>query len=355
MLLDTQTFDRIQADVNATSFMSNISMVNEEQDSDDNTTSEHEQDANDILSQARTTELEHLSQIMIRDRPTQANEVINVLFELIGNIPELSSSSSSTTATTFGNLPLRQAGTVADRDRPYADYGHLDRLTLAQEFQFNLQPPATTTTNPTPSIRLNAKSFAITAWTDISKDLVMNAVKAEFGIENIRYICIGEEISELNHRQHLHLQIILKDKVNRKRPFLDEITQTRCNYQVTRNDRAWNEYIRKGDDYIEFGDYQSVSARGQKQWPVSSSSSPPSSPSATSLDQGQSTRTATTTTTTTTTRTTATTRAQAEQRRQLAKQAIELAETNVDSAMDFIRRSMPDKFLTHSSWYVLDD
>ena len=349
MLLDTQTFQRIQADVNVPSSMPNISLVNEEQDSDDNTTSEHEQDVNDILSQARTTELQHLSQIMLRDRPTQANEIINVLFELIGNIPESSSSMTTTTTTTYGNRPLNQVGTVSERDRPSADYGHLDRATLAQEFQFYLQPPATTnqTSSSSSSIRLHAKSFAITAWTDISKDLVMTEIKNEFGIENIQYVCIGEEISELNHRQHLHIQIILKEKIDRRKPFLDDITQTHCNYQVTRNDRAWNEYIRKGDDYIEFGDYQSVSSRGQKQWSAAAASSPSSS--ATSADQGPSTRGTTRTTTTTSINT----RAQAEERRQLAKQAIELAEANVDSAMDFIRRSMPDKFLTQSSWYVL--
>ena len=358
MLFDTQTFQRIQANVNpisAAAPSSNISMLKEQQEiDDDDTTSENQQDINDILYQARTTEMEQLSQIIHRDRPTDnANEIVNILLELIGNVPESTASvttdeslqTTTTTTTTTTNMdnvyifpPLHQTGTVADRDRPYADYGHLDRPTIAREFQFNLQQPSSSN-----QIRLHAKSFAITAWTDVSKESVMDAIKDEFGIENIQYICIGEEISELNHQRHLHIQIILKEKVNKKKRFLDEITQTHCNYQVTRNDRAWNEYIRKEGDYIEFGDYQSVSVRGQKQWPRSSSATSTSSLS--TSDHGQSTRAITTTSR-------MSTRAQAEERRQLAKQALDLAETSINNAMDFIRRAMPDKFLAHSTWYV---
>ncbi|CAF3855559.1 unnamed protein product, partial [Rotaria sp. Silwood1] len=155
--------------------------------------------------------------------------------------------------------PVNQTGLVQDHDRPYADYGHLNRQTIAQECQFNLQVPTTTTTATLnkPSIRLNAKSFAITSWTNVSKELVMNKIKEEFGIENIQYICIGEEISELNHQRHLHIQIIFKEKIDRRKPFLDDITQTHCNYQVTQNDCAWNEYIKKGGKFMKFHEFKS--------------------------------------------------------------------------------------------------
>jgi hypothetical protein len=50
-----------------------------------------------------------------------------------------------------------------------------------------------------------------------------------------------------------------------------------------------------------------------------------------------------------------TVRIQTEERRkhekEVARQALELAHTSVHTAMDFIRNSMPDKFLAHSSWY----
>ncbi|CAF0991868.1 unnamed protein product [Didymodactylos carnosus] len=50
-----------------------------------------------------------------------------------------------------------------------------------------------------------------------------------------------------------------------------------------------------------------------------------------------------------------TVRAEADEKRQhqreIARQALGLAETNVDRAMDLLRDAMPDKFLAHSSWY----
>jgi len=347
-----QTFERIQSNV-----YNPPNKFKEEEEDDEDDDDDNQQNLNDLLHQARATEIEYLSQWITRDRPTDANEIADILLQLIRTVPETMSSSTiisdishrderaeATTSTDRHSYPpMNQTGRVADRDRPYADYGHLDRETIAQEFQFNLQPPATTT-NET-SIRLNAKSFAITSWTNVSKELVINEIKDEFGIENIQYICIGEEMSELNHQRHLHIQIIFKEKVDRRKPFLDEITETHCNYQVTRNDRAWNEYIRKGGNYIEFGTYQSISTRGKKQWPASVSSS---AASVSSSDHHQ-------TTTAITTTTKMTTRAQAEERRQhirdIAKQALDLAEISVNDAMDLIRHSMPDKFIAQSTWY----
>jgi hypothetical protein len=178
----------------------------------------------------------------------------------------------------------------------------------------------------------------------------MNYIKDEFGIEQIQYICIGEEISELNHRRHLHIQIIFKEKINRRKPFLDDITQTHCNYEVTQNDCAWNEYIKKDGNYIEFGTFQSMTQHKPKQWP--SSSSPPASTSASvpTSDNNNNQLLVSKGTRTTTIR------AQANEKRQyeenLVKQVLDLAETSVDSAMDLIRHSMPTKFFYHGSWYV---
>ncbi|CAF2913054.1 unnamed protein product [Rotaria sp. Silwood2] len=107
-------------------------------------------------------------------------------------------------------LMMTQSGVIADHHRAYAAYGHLDRATIAHECQFNLEQPSsssssTTTAQSHKRMRLNAKSFAITAWTDVSKDMVLDHIKNEFGIENIQYICISEELSELNHERHLHI------------------------------------------------------------------------------------------------------------------------------------------------------
>jgi hypothetical protein len=138
----------------------------------------------------------------------------------------LASSPSSSSSSSHPYPPINQTGPIAAHDRPYADYGHLDRQMLANEFQFNLERLGNKKT-----IRLNAKSFAITSWTNVSKEDVMNEMKRQFGLQNIQYICIGEEISELKHQRHLHIQLIFKEKINRRKPFLDDITQAHCNYQ----------------------------------------------------------------------------------------------------------------------------
>ncbi|CAF3539195.1 unnamed protein product, partial [Rotaria sp. Silwood2] len=124
-------------------------------------------------------------------------------------------SSDSHTTESHRTLPLIQSGIVADHHRPYAEYGHLDRETIAKECKFNLQVPSSSSSSiNTRSFRMNTKSFAITSWTNVSKELVLDEIKRKFNIENIQYICISEEISELNHQRHLHIQIILKNKVN---------------------------------------------------------------------------------------------------------------------------------------------
>ncbi|CAF4321158.1 unnamed protein product, partial [Adineta steineri] len=43
---------------------------------------------------------------------------------------------------------------------------------------------------------------------------------------------------------------------------------------------------------------------------------------------------------------------QQERNKEIARQAFQLAETNVHQAMDYIRQMIPEKFLPHSSWYL---
>jgi hypothetical protein len=235
-------------------------------------------------------EIQQLSQLIRTTQPSN-DHIANIIIQQLNDI--LQTTTTTSTPVQHCYPPINQIGPIKDHDRPYADYGHLNRQIIAQECQFNLQsqpsPPVHLSIPSSPSllnqqeqrqsIRLNAKSFAITAWTNVSKESVMNEIKHEFGIENIQYICIGEEISELNHERHLHIQIILKEKIDRRKAFLDQITQTHCNYQVTRNDCAWNEYIKKGGNYIEFNEFKSTKRRGtQKYWPSIQSQSQSSSP-----------------------------------------------------------------------------
>jgi hypothetical protein len=303
----------------------------------------------EMLDRARQDHLQELSRQILTQQPTNNDSTTRLILSQwnFGLAPPKTTDSvalSIHSDNTEEQLqqqqypPLIQSGIVAAHHRPYAAYGHLDRATIAQEFRFDLERPSATQR----SIRLNAKSFAITSWTDVSKDSVMRHIKSEFGLDNIQYVCIGEEISELNHQRHLHIQIILKEKVDRRKPFLNVITGTRCNYQVTRNDLAWNEYIKKDGDYIEFNEFKSTRTRGQKTWP--STESDASSSSATVVSKTTSVQPKTTV------------RAQNETRRQFEQDTVmkvlELAKTSVHQAMDLMRQALPSKFLSHSSWYL---
>ncbi|CAF0991888.1 unnamed protein product [Didymodactylos carnosus] len=265
-LFDSETFERVRSAVSSP--LDKTTMETEEEvETEDEDGDEQEQGLADVLTQTRATEIERLSQSIVNDRPSHTGEFADVLIQLLDDIPENpiptmmeSDNANTAMATRRSHPPIDQTGFVDDHDRPYADYGHLDGQTIAQECAFDLQPSS----NQQP-IRLNTKSFAITSWTHVSKDAVLTEIKRRFGIENIQYICIGEEMSELNHQQHVHVQIILKEKVNLKTRFLDSITQTSCNYQVTQNDLAWNEYIKKGGNYLEFNEFKSTKQRGRKQ------------------------------------------------------------------------------------------
>jgi hypothetical protein len=373
--IDAATFTRIEADV--TKKLDIIAKgdkkVINENDTDDTDDEDEEDDEDDdenrsldkeVFNDLHEQEIQRLSQIIRATQPAEDDDVAHLAHIIMNdsNAPLQTSSSIDTSTTTTPATstphpypPINQTGTITDHDRPYADYGHLKRQIIAQECEFDLQQSPTNQQIPP---RLNAKSFAITSMTNVSKEIVMNKLKDEFDIENIQYICIAEETSELNHQQHLHIQIIFKEKINRRKPFLDEITNTRCNYQVTNNDCAWNEYIKKDGNFIEFNEFKSTTKRGQKQWPPSSSSSSSSSAAATPIAgrlpvvavpvvQHQPLVPRTTTTTV---------RAQAEDKRrhriEVYTQAVELAKTNIDDAMDLIRREMIEKFVEHSTWLL---
>ncbi|CAF1502449.1 unnamed protein product, partial [Adineta steineri] len=179
-------------------------------------------------------DLEHLSQVIQINQPFNDN-IADDIVDQLGIV---------TRTTTDDHLNLY--------------YGHLNRQELAQQFHFNLQPTPTQIND-----RFNAKSFAITSWTEVSKDLVIDYIKNDFDIDNIQYICVCEEIGEVSHRRHLHIQIIFKTKIHRRTPFLDQITQTHCNYQVTRNNKAWNSYIIKGGNYSEYGSFEPIQEEQQ--------------------------------------------------------------------------------------------
>ncbi len=355
---------------------------NQTSDDQGNQTSDDQGNLQDILTKSREQEMERLSQSSVSQRPgddNMAEFIINELDLRIANANAMANMDideivdweqapiSPVISTQHSYPPINQTGRIQHYDRPFAEYGHLDRQTIAQQCAFNRQPFP----NQPPPNRYHAKSFAIISSTNVSKEAVMANIQDQFGINKIQYICIGEDISEFSQQSYLHIQIIFKDKIDRRRPFLDEITGTQCNYQVTNNDLAWNEYIKKGGHFIEYGEFKSIQPPSQREWASSSTTAaaaaaatlPSQPPVASTPLPPLSVSTAVRTTTTInqqqplvlprTTRTT-TVRAQAEERRQrddeIAREALALAERSVDEAMDYIREQKPNKFLHHSKW-----
>ncbi|CAF4395325.1 unnamed protein product, partial [Rotaria magnacalcarata] len=76
---------------------------------------------------------------------------------------------------------------------------------------------------------------------------VMNEIEHIFTIEKLQYVCVAQEFNSdtINQEFHLHLQIVLKEVVNKKTSFLDSVT---------------------GLNYIEFGSFKSTIVRGVKYW-----------------------------------------------------------------------------------------
>ena len=323
--------------------------ADDDKDDKDVTTSvDQQQDLHAVLYRAREAELDALAAVAVTQRPSDDETTDFILNELgLRSANRQADDAEPPAPSSLGSVrsypPVHQTGPVDDHDRPFAEFGHLDRDSLARQYHFNLKPPDSQHRTPA---RLHAKSFAILSYTGVPKEAVMANITDQFGIDNIQYICISEVVDQSSQRSScLHIQIVFKEKIDRRKPFLDDVTQTRCNYQVTNNDLAWNEYIKKEGNYSEFGEFKSVKNHGQREWPSQLI------PSAASVAPAPAILPPTTTTTAT--RPT-TVRAQAQEKRQqddeIARQALATAETSVDQAMDLIRKVMPNKFMHHSKW-----
>ena len=94
---------------------------------------------------------------------------------------------------------------------------------------------------------------------------ILNEIRRQFHDARLQYVCIASEKNINGNKSHLHIQIITKQTIDKRSWFLDDITGkhsdvsmnnieffffsskgTHCNYQITNNDKAWNEYIKKG-------------------------------------------------------------------------------------------------------------
>ena len=318
----------------------------------------------DIFSQRKEREIQELdgktitrrrfdddmAQLIINELDLRAASIDAIENRNVDEAADLEQEATSPMISTQRSYPpINQTGRIRNHDRPFAKYGHLARQTIAEQRDFNLNPQP----KQPPSKRYHAKFFAVVSSTHVPKENFMTHIKDQFGIHKIQNICIGEENREFSQQPYLLVQIIFADKVDRQKSSLDEFAGKPCNYQVANNELAWNEYIKKGGSFIEFGEFKPMKERSQSQWPATTVSSGtvvgarPSQPMSSSISTAAPAKT-------TVAPRPATARAQAEERRKrnddIARQALTLAEDSVVKALDFIREAMPSKFMHHMKW-----
>ncbi|CAF1632146.1 unnamed protein product [Adineta ricciae] len=243
---------------------------------------------------------------------------------------------------------------VLDSQLPSAIYGHLDRQSISSESNFNL------TTAPDQSQdRFRAKSYAIMACTNVSKEDVKNYILEQFGQNKVEYICVVEDHSQPDGQRWLFIQVIFRERIDRRKPFLKDLIGDICNYNVTNSDLAWNEYIKRTESTpCEYQTFKSLKPLTKKESDSLEASTLLTSTSAhpnplTILDdQRQSSSVEQ--------KRTAPKRSlavdnQSEKKRKInddiARNALALAEDSVEKAMNYIQHQLPAEFMRNPQWY----
>ncbi|CAF1340813.1 unnamed protein product [Rotaria magnacalcarata] len=214
-------------------------------------------------------------------------------------------------ATTAPQFNQQSASVDMHDDRSQNNYDHQDKQTIARQNQFDLEGKNTALRRKKKNPRMNTDSFAITCWSNVPKEKLLECIIREFGQANVQYVCVANETGRKQGKPHLHVQIILKQKKEKKSWFLDKHAD---------------------GDYVEFGTFRS---KGTSSDP--DCSSVPVSPL---VDiSNRSTKKITV-------------RAQADERRkrkdEIADTLLCIAETSVSRAMEEARKILPYEFLQRS-------
>ena len=133
MLFNAQTFDRVQSDVyNQTTNLIAHDDDDEDEDQDD---VDNKQDLGNILYQARATQIDSLSQMIRGDRSVNTDELADYLLELIGTIPEPTTS----TIVNTGNTASATSQTKTMHSHPYPPINHYMKQKVVGYFLTNNQ------------------------------------------------------------------------------------------------------------------------------------------------------------------------------------------------------------------------
>ncbi|CAF4001522.1 unnamed protein product [Rotaria magnacalcarata] len=179
----------------------------------------------------------------------------------------ISKTGTNSTITTTTQNPCQHdniVNVVNHHDLSNVGLDDLDAFEIAKQQKFNLTVP-TKDEELKKTFRLNKKSFAAVCHSNMTKENIMKHIQNEFD-ELIQYICVSSQDESQAPYTLVYIQIILQKTINKKTYFLKAVAGMQCNYEVTYNDRAWNTYLKKVGNHIEFGSFQSVKSRTGTKW-----------------------------------------------------------------------------------------
>ncbi|CAF2013050.1 unnamed protein product [Rotaria magnacalcarata] len=168
--------------------------------------------------------------------------------------------------------PIDRSGYVDDHDRPFFLYHKQNATEISENKNFSLPAsyePWVKGKKGSNKLQLNVRKLAISGFSNVSKDLVKLFIIKTLNKKNkkIRYICISNEINSNsidpdNIVPKIHIQIVFFGQTSIYSCFLDEYLGCRCEYRVTHDADAWNEFIKKGLNFVEYGLFKGEKKNG---------------------------------------------------------------------------------------------
>lgn len=104
------------------------------------------------------------------------------------------------------------------------------------------------------SFRVQSKSFSLTypQSAGLTKEELLEHLKKE---KNVEYICVSEEQHE-DGQPHLHVHIKYSKRKDIKNQKHFDLKEKHPNIQATQDDEDWNKYVKKDNNFIEFGEVE---------------------------------------------------------------------------------------------------
>ncbi|CAF3380847.1 unnamed protein product [Rotaria socialis] len=108
------------------------------------------------------------------------------------------------TATTTPQFNQQPVSVDTQDDLSQYNYDHKDKQTIARENQFNLEGKNTAIRRKKKNPRMYTDSFAITCWSNVTKEKLLECTVGGFDRASIQYVCV---MSEIGTKQTRLLQI----------------------------------------------------------------------------------------------------------------------------------------------------